>query len=233
MSELQKLIELQKIDSQLQEIRDLLGDLPTKVEELRAEEQTLVDNVSQGQNRLKEIEVEINKIKLLTAELNEKIDKYKNQLFKVTNNKQYDALMHEIDHLKEQLDQTETQEIELREERSQLEETTKSQSVNLESLQTDLHERMRKLEQMIAENDEQKTELEQQRTEQVTKISVSIMRRYDRIATARDGVAVVKLGNDACGGCGSRVPPQIAAEIKAGKGIHYCDVCSRFLYWTE
>lgn len=233
MSDLIKLVELQKIDRQLREIRDLLGDLPIKVEQLREEEQTLVGNVQHGKDRLKEIEIEINKLKLTTTEISENIEKYKNQLFQVTNNKQYDALMHEIDHLKTQLDSSETRELELFEEKSQLEEATKSQEVNLESLQTDLHERMRKLEHMIAENDEHKKELEEQRTTQVRKIPVIIMRRYTRIADARDGIAVVKLHNDACGGCGSRVPPQIAAEIKAGKGIITCDVCSRFLYWSE
>ena len=233
MNDLQNLIQLQKIDSQLQEITDLLGDLPAKVEKLRLEEQDLIGAVEQGELRLKAIDFEIGKLGLKEQEYIAKIDKYKNQLYLVTNNKQYDALMHEIDHLKNELDHFETSELELREEKSTLEEATKSKSMNLDSLRDDLHQRIAKLEEMIAENDEHKRELDQKRIEQVKEISASVMSRYERIYAARDGVVVVSLKGSACGGCGSLLTRQIAAEIKAGKDMKICDVCSRFLYWKE
>lgn len=233
MNDLKKLIELQEIDSQLQEIINLLGDLPSKVEKLRREEQELVSAVKEGEERLKAIDLEIGKLGLLEQDHNTKIDKYKNQLFLVTNNKQYDALMHEIDHLKNKLDLFETNDLELREEKSTLEETTKSKSMNLDSLRDDLHQRMAKLELMIAKNDKQKSTLDQKRATQVKEIPVSIMSRYERIYTARDGLAVVSLSDSACGGCGSVVPRQVVSEIKAGKELIICDVCSRFLYWKD
>ena len=59
------------------------------------------------------------------------------------------------------------------------------------------------------------------------------MSRYERLYTAREGIAVVRLSDSACGGCGSVVPRQIVAEIKAGKEMKTCDVCSRFLYWKD
>lgn len=233
MSDLQKIVQLQNIDDQLREISNLLGDLPEKVKELHQEEKELVETVEKGEARLKEIELEISKIGLQEAEYKEKIDKHKNQLFLVTNNKQYDALMHEIDHLKAELDQSETKELELREEQSELSESTKSKSMNLDSLREDLHERMGKLEKVIAESDDQKRELEEQRVSQVSGISAGIINKYERVFQARDGVAVVKMVGSACGGCGSVVPPQIVAEIKSRKGIKICDVCSRFIYYPE
>ncbi len=233
MSDLQNLVELQKIDSELQEINDLLGDLPAKVGQLHQEESALVNEVEQGEQRLKEIDLELSKNDLLEKESREKIEKLKNQLFLVTNNKQYDAITHETDHLKEELDKLETIELELREEKTALDETTKSKSLNLDSLRSDLHLRMGKLEKVIAQNDEQKQDLEQKRAEQIKVIPANMFSRYQRVYKARDGVAVVKLLGSACGGCGSVVPPQIATEIKAGVGIKICDVCSRFIYFDK
>ncbi|MFH1852120.1 MAG: hypothetical protein ABIA75_07215 [Candidatus Neomarinimicrobiota bacterium] len=233
MSDLKKLAGLQKIDTQLKKINDLLGDLPARVMTLKSEEQALIETLEQGKRRLKEIDLEIHKISVQEIDYTEKIDKYKNQLFLVTNNKQYDALMHEIDHLKAELDQSETHDLELREEKSTLEETTKSQELNLQSLSSDLLERRIKLERTIAESAEKKAELERQRQEQIQGISPAWLSRYERVLEARDGVAVVALSGSSCGGCGSGVPRQIVAEIKDGKGIRICDVCSRFLIGPE
>lgn len=233
MTDLQKLIQLQEIDSELKELNDLLGDLPAKVNNLRQEESNLEQSVADGENRLKEIELDLSKMELSETEIKEKIGKYKDQLYLVTNNKQYDALMHEIDHLKEELDQQETRDLELREEQTELQESTKSKAMTLKTLREDLRVRVDRLEKMIEESAEKKAALEERRNEQVSTISANIIARYHRVIQARHGMAVVNVEGTACGGCGSMVPPQIVAEVKAGKGIHNCDVCSRFLYWAE
>ncbi len=100
MSLIQQVIELQNIDSKLQYISELLGDLPIKVEELKDKEDSLIQSVENAKNRIKELDLELNKFDTQMIDFNTKIDKHKDQLFLVTSNKQYDALQHEIDHLK-------------------------------------------------------------------------------------------------------------------------------------
>ena len=100
MKTIEKIIELQKIDSQLQEIAELLGDLPVKVDKLKEEELSLTKSIDNGKNRLKELELNSSKLENQIKDINSKIEKHKDQLFLVTNNKQYDALQLEIDHLK-------------------------------------------------------------------------------------------------------------------------------------
>ena len=102
MSIIQQIVELQNIDSNLQEISELLGDLPVKVEELKDKEDSLVQSVKKAKERIKELNLELNKNETKMIDFKEKIDKHKDQLFLVTSNKQYDALQHEIDHLKRQ-----------------------------------------------------------------------------------------------------------------------------------
>ncbi len=233
MDTIHHLVELQKIDLELMELTDLLGDLPEKVNQLVAEEKSLKDEIENGKNRLKEISVELHKADVDVQDSIVKIDKLKDQLFLVTSNKQYDALMHEIDFLKEELNRYETIDLELMEEKAEREELVKSKEMTLETLSEDLGTRKTKLEKLIAETSNQKTALENKRKEKATFIDPNALKRYDRVRSVKRGIAVVAVDNNACGGCGAGLPPQIVADIKSGSGIRQCDVCTRFLYWEK
>ena len=233
MNSIQDLIELQKIDSQLAEIEELLGDLPIKVTELKNKEDSLTSDFERGKARLKEIALEQHKTELNLAEFKEKIDKLKDQLFLVTNNKQYDALMLEIDHLKENLDRNETTELELLEEKDQLAEQVKSQEQSLESLSKELSSKQVNLEQALAASSSEKKDLESRRKETAKDLNASVLARYNRILSARNGLAVVSLEGRSCGGCGAALPPQLVAEVKTLMTIQNCSICTRFLFWEK
>lgn len=230
---MRRMVELQEIDSKLLELRALLGDLPDKVEDLKRKEDSLISELNNGKSRLKEIGLEMNKAEHHLEDLKDKISRLKDQLFRVTNNRQYDALMHEIDHLKSSLDNYETRDIELMEEKGTLEETVKSQEKNLETLSKDLTERRENLEKMMAESAKEKKDLEAQRELKLKEIDPRLLPQYQRIAEARKGTAVVPVTDQACSGCGAVVPPQVVADIRAGTGIRTCDVCGRFLYYPD
>jgi len=233
MSVIQQIVELQQIDSELKDIAELLGDMPVKVDALKNEESSLIESVKDGKVRIKELDLELNKSDGQMADIKGKIDKHKDQLFLVTTNKQYDALQHEIDHHKGELDEIETKSLEFTEEKETLEERIKSEEENLGSLSKDLVERREKLEVLMNESSEEKTKLESKRNEQRGGIDNVTLARYDRIHKARKGLSVVLVEGSACGGCGAFVPPQIISEVRAGKGPHTCDSCSRFLYWES
>ncbi len=233
MNQIKALVAIQDIDTQLMDIEELLGDLPKKVAELVEEEEALKTNLSTGKNRIKEISVELQKIETDATAHRDKISEHKDQLFLVSNNKQYDALMHEIDFLKEELDTMETRELEILEEKSTLEDTVQLQEKSLETLTTDLKERREKLEQLMAETAEEKAQLEKAREEKAKDVPDNFLRQYNRVREARDGVAVIHIQSNACGGCGAFVPPQTLAEIKGGSILRTCDACNRFLYWKE
>ena len=230
---MEKLIELQGIDTKLRDLNDLLGDLPSKVEELDQQEETIKNSLVEQKDRLKELEVEMHKRDVSIAQINDKINKFKDQLFLVTNNKQYDALMLEIDHLKEQRATNETESIAFLEEKEALTESVESMESELGELSQNLRVRKEKLETAISQSAEEKTSLEQQRTEQVHGIDLNIVSVYDRIMKARDGLAVVHLSDSACGGCGAHIPAQTITEVRAKIVMHRCDVCGRFLYNQE
>ena len=227
---MEKLIELQGIDTKLRDLNDLLGDLPSKVDELNQQEESIKNSLVENKERMKELEVESHKGEVRIAEINDKVNKLKDQLFLVTNNKQYDALMHEMDHMKEKRTTIETETFSFLEEKETLTESVETMESELGSLSNDLTVRREKLESAISDSAEEKSILEQQRSEQVNGIDLNTVSIYNRVFEARGGLAVVNLSGNGCGGCGAHIPMQKVTEVRANTTIHRCDVCGRFLY---
>lgn len=225
------LVELQDIDSQLDDLNGLLGDLPKMVEELNEQESRLLSKIEEDKTRLKEINLSLKKSETANSEIQEKINKLTDQLFLVTNNKQYDALTNEIDHFKEQKDENDSHIISSMDEKEILEKSMNENETSLEDLKTDLGIRRKKLETALSETSEEKAALEKSRGEQISKIESSTIQIYTKVISARSGVAVVSLSGDACGGCGAALPIQMASEIRAAAAhTHRCDNCGRFVY---
>ena len=233
MSSIQNIMDLQNIDSELKEIEDLLGDLPLKVSALREEESSLIQSIGDGKERLQSIGLEINKLMGQIDDYNLKIDKQKDQLFLVTNNRQYDALQTEIDNHKSDLDLKENIILELTEEKEELEKKVQEEEENLDELSSDLIKRRERLEELIGESSEKKKKLEKERASHSSLIKENILMRYNKIYEARDGLAVVPITGSGCGGCGAFIPPQIISEVRAKKNFQNCESCSRFLCWSD
>ena len=230
---MEQLIELQGIDTKLKDLNDLLGDLPSKVQGLNEQEDSIKNSLVDNKERLKELEVELHKKEVNVSQLDGKVATLKDQLFLVTNNKQYDALMKEIDHLKEKKSALENESIELLEEKEQLLDSVESMETELKDLTEDLSKRREKLESAILESADEKSVLERERQDRIDKIDLNIVSVYDRVMGARDGLAVVHVEGTGCGGCGAHIPPQTVTEVRAETRIHRCDICGRFLYNQE
>lgn len=230
---MEHLVELQGIDTKLKDLNDLLGDLPSKVEGLNEQEESINNSLKNNKKRLKELEVELHKGEVFISQLDDKVNTLKDQLFLVTNNKQYDALMKEVDHIKNKKSDFENQAIEYLEEKENLMNSVETMEAELEDLSNDLSKRREKLETAILNSADEKSVLEKKRQDKIDKIDLNTISVYDKVMGARGGLAVVQLEGSGCGGCGSHIPPQTIAEVRAGEGIHRCDICGRFLYNQE
>ena len=224
-----RLVELQDIDSQLEDLNSLLGDLPKMVDELNEKENSLKDRVEADKVSLKEINLNSSKSEKVNSDIQEKINKLTDQLFLVTNNKQYDALTNEIEHLKEQKKENEELLISNLEEKETLEKNINENEASLEELKTDLDIRRNKLDEALSETADEKAALEDSRKKQVTEIDDNTMQVYNKVISARSGIAVVPLSGNSCGGCGAALPLQMVSEIRAGD-LHNCQSCGRFVY---
>jgi len=227
---LRALYSLQLVDSEIDKIRTLRGELPLEVQDLEDEVEGLETRIGNLRNELSELEKSIvGKNNEITAS-QALIKKYEEQQNNVRNNREYDSLSKEIEF--------QTLEIELcnkkiREFTVQVEE---KKEVMAEA-QTSLDERKRDLEGKKAEleditRDTQKEEetLTEKSEELQTRIEERLLTAYKRIRiNARNGLAVVSVQRDACGGCFNQIPPQRQLDIRSRKKIIVCEYCGRIL----
>ena len=110
-----------------------------------------------------------------------------------------------------------------------LEELANHLVTKFEKLKTDLDIRRNKLDEALSETADEKAALEDSRKKQVTEIDDNTMQVYNKVISARSGIAVVPLSGNSCGGCGAALPLQMVSEIRAGD-LHNCQSCGRFVY---
>jgi len=207
--QLQYLIRLQDIDNQLLELQQERGNLPETVERLRAEiEETthLLDlkreeQLNAGKERRRiENEVELAKVSL---------KKYQDQLFKVTTNREYDAITTEIESAKEVVSNGETRIIELLGQEEELTASIGELETRMEEIKSDYEVKDAELQEKIAETSDLEVGLQASRVKVVEQLAKPIYAHYERIHIAKeDGLGVAHVYNGACGGCFAAIPPQ-------------------------
>ena len=224
------LYELQKIDSQIDEINKIKGELPLEVQDLE-------DEIAGLNTRIGNIEAEMEELNALSKQRKREMDKaqiqianYKEQQNNVRNNREYDAISKEIEY----------QELEIEYARKRLKEYAAGLDTKKAALESakavadersvDLAAKRAELDGIEAETAEQTAELEAKAEVAKKKIDDRLLSAYMRIRkNVRNGLAVVTVRRDACGGCYNRIPPPRQADIRLGKKLIVCEYCGRIL----
>ena len=228
---LEQLIKLQEIDYRLLEIKDFMGDLPSTVETQEKEVETMGSDNKRKQNRIIKIEKEMRHSEREIEDMNTQMVKYKDQLYLVKSNKEYDSLNHEIDHIKANISESETQLLILIEEKESLEEIVKLNTSKIESITELLLSNRIELKSAMAETQHEKEKLVNNRNNLFKDIEPVKLSTYERIRQGREGVGMISIIGKACGGCYSQLPPQTVIEIKESTEIINCPSCSIMLFW--
>jgi len=227
---LQALNKLQKIHSKIDEINVLKGELPMEVSDLD-------DEITGLQTRLKNLDSEINTIEAEIAErkntinqAKELIKKYEKQQANVKNSREYDALTKEVEMNKLDIELNEKKIKEAttaREMKIQIQEQSKEEVAQKE---IELNKKKDELEHIIADTEKEEEELQKKVAKAEKNLDPHILSAYYRIRNNfRNGLAVVNVERNSCGGCFAVVPPQVQSEIKQAKKIIICEHCGRIL----
>ncbi len=231
---LKALQKLQNLDSSLDEIKKVRGDLPEEVRDLEDEIAGYETRVGKFESELGELENTISDKKQAVKDSEALIKKYEDQQMKVRNNREYDAITKEIElqQLEIQISEKKTKEayhlIELK--NKEIEET----KTLLSERNEDLTRKQEELEVIISESEEEERKLREDREKAVKGVDERLLYSYDRIRkNARNGLAVVHVKRDACGGCFNTVPPQRQVDIREKKKIIACEHCGRILADVE
>lgn len=224
------LYELQKIDSKIDGINKVKGELPLEVQDLE-------DEMAGMKTRIEHINAEIEELNSLTKQRKREVDQakimignYKEQQNNVRNNREYDAISKEIEYQELEIELAEKRLKEyaggIKAKKLQLEEA-ENQMMEREA---DLAAKKAELEGIEAETAPLVEEYGVQEAQAKEKIDERLLAAYERIRrNVRNGLAVVTVKRDACGGCFNRIPPQRQADIRQGKKIIVCEYCGRIL----
>ena len=228
---LDALFQLQKINSDIDKIRTIRGELPLEVQDLEDEVAGLQTRISNFESELKELETEISDRKNASKESESAILKYKEQQNNVRNNREYDSLSKEIEfqELEIKLHEKKTKEARFKvESKQEVLETAKQQ---LDFRTADLATKKAELDAIIAETQVDEDRLLKSSENAKKNIEERLLFAYDRLRTnAKNGLAVVPVDRDACGGCFNKIPAQRQLDIETKKKIIVCEHCGRILY---
>ena len=231
---LQALYKLQLVDSEIDKIRTLRGELPLEVQDLE-------DEVAGLETRITKLNDELSKLEeSVTTKNNEIIDslalikKYEDQQNNVKNNREYDSLSKEIEYqtLEIELCNKKIKEFALRKE-DKVKVADESKAI-FEELKADLESKKSELDTIVADTKKEEEALSKDSGKIEAFIEDRLITAYKRIrVNARNGLAIVSVQRDACGGCFNQIPPQRQLDIKSRKKIIVCEYCGRILVDDE
>ena len=227
---LQHLYELQRIDTEVDKIRTLRGELPLEVRDLEDELAGLETRLENLRTEIGEADKSVAQKKIEISKSEELIKKYSEQLDNVRNNREYDALSKEVEFQKLEIELQQKRIREAQKAKSEKEEALEIASRQYEEKKADLEAKKAELEDIIAETHKDEEELIKKSEQLSHNIEERLLTAYKRIrSNARNGLAVVTVDRDACGGCFNNIPPQRQLDIRSRKKIIVCEYCGRIL----
>lgn len=231
---LKTLYQLQQLLSQIDEIRVLRGELPLEVEDLENEIEGLRTRMENLTGEARDIRARINEMKTQTDLANTKLTDYRAQIDNVRNNREYEMLKKEIEY----------QELQLELFGKRIEDAQKAEATKQEAIQQtqqaidqhsiDLDAKKGELDTIVAETKAEEEKLADKAKSLEQCIEERLRTSFHRIrSNTRNGLGIVYVNRDACGGCFAKIPPQRQLDVRQRRKLIVCEYCGRILIDPE
>jgi uncharacterized protein len=228
------LFTLQQNDSKIDRIKIVRGELPLEVEDLEDEVAGLETRIDNYIQEIELLDKQITDKQLAIKESQALIKRYEEQQNNVRNNREYDALTKEIEFQSLEIQLAEKRIREFTAQLTMSKEEIENAQHELSDRRNDMEAKRSELTDIVAETELEEKELNNKSEQQQRLIEERLLIAYKRIRkNARNGLAVVPVERDACGGCFSYIPPQRQLDIKLHKKIIVCEFCGRILVDKE
>ena len=228
-----KLIELyslQQVDSKIDKIRIIRGELPLEVQDLEDEIAGMETRIEKYNEELDKYAKDIVGYKEKIKEATSLIKKYEEQQNNVRNNREYESLTKEIEYQSLDIQLCEKRINDCTKKSELIKISLGETNARLEERRSDLELKKNELSSIVEETEKEEAELMQRSKESEQLIEERLLTAYKRIRkNARNGLAVVQIERDACGGCFNKIPPQHQLDICMHKKIIVCEYCGRIL----
>lgn len=227
---LDALYALQKIDSQIDKIRTVRGELPLEVQDLEDEIAGLETRIKNLQDESKELDTDVADRKIAVKEAEAAIAKFKEQQNNVRNNREFESLAKEIEFQELEIKLHEKRSKEAKIKAVSKKEVLDEAKERLELRKGDLKVKQDELNEIVGETQKEEEALLIQSEKAKASIDQRLIAAYDRLRTnAKNGLAVVGVDRDSCGGCFNKIPPQRQLDIDTRKKVIVCEHCGRIL----
>jgi len=231
---LRALYSLQLVDSEIDKIKILRGELPLEVQDLEDEIAGLETRLSNLREEVVALDKSVQKKNIEISDAEGLIKKYEEQQKNVRNNREFDSLSKEIEYQNLEIELFNKK---IKEFNAQIEEkklVIKDSEATLADRKSDLDNKRSELDEIISDTQKEEEGLYKKLEKVQLIIEERLLTAYKRIrSNARNGLAVVPVQRDACGGCFNQIPPQRQLDIKSRKKIIVCEYCGRILVDDE
>lgn len=231
--QLQQLILLQKLDDEIAEHRKLLAEIPVQIDSERAELETKKKVLSIAKEEIDTLQKNRKAIESEVQGENDHMAKAKTKLPAVKTNKEYTAVLVEVDAFKERVTRLEDKELEIMEVLEEKQKKIPAIEKNCKDEEAHFQEYKAKKDGELDRMTKEMDPLIAKRESVISQIDKVMVQRYEKVAKSRGGQAVVSLPENICQGCFQHILPQMVIDIKVGESIHQCSSCLCFLYFEE
>ena len=231
---LKALYQLQTTLSKIDEIKTLRGKLPLEVQDLEDEIAGLSTRIDKIKSEVDELKSAIAGKRVEIEAAKASVEKYKSQQDNVRNNREYDFLTKEIEFQSLEMELCEKRIKEFTAEEQEKSEEIEKNTKALEERQKDLDQKKNELDEIIEETKQEEEKLRDKAKDLETKIEPRLLQSFKRIRkNSRNGLGIVYVQRDACGGCFNKIPPQRQLDIRSRKKIIVCEYCGRIMIDPE
>jgi predicted nucleic acid-binding Zn-ribbon protein len=231
--ELRVLIELQDLEQKIHSFQKEISETPNRIKTLQDElarfrqaHQERASHAAELQKRRRAFEGEVDLLRT-------KLSRLKDQLMAVKTNKEYTAMLHEIQGVEGQIRGEEDKILDAMEEAEQLERELKVADGELKGRESELQDGIRKLEGTIPVRESEVAKLLTEKSVMEERVAADLLSRYRQIADSRRGIALAEARDELCSACHVRIRPQVYANLRTTENIFYCDSCNRILFLRE
>jgi predicted nucleic acid-binding Zn-ribbon protein len=230
-AELSQLIELQELDLDIQRLTDRLSKIPVERDNIEKEFETHAAEFLAVKSKYEQTLIDRSQIESDLASAQEHHDKYKQDLMRVRNEKEYTTALREIDAAKKQISAYETEILKRMEELEKLEAEIKASEPDIERKRGEVDTLLATLNQEIEETNQTVASLRERRASLVSTISQDMLSTYERMARTRRGQALSAVRDGICSACRVKVRPKIFSDVRKGDILVTCESCGRILYY--
>jgi predicted nucleic acid-binding Zn-ribbon protein len=231
---LRLLYKLQKVDSQVDEIYLLRGELPLEVQDLEDDIEGLKSRIEKLEGEISRGEVTISDRKNEIIEDKAQIDKFNDDKNNVKNNREYDAITKEIEYKMLSIQAAEKNIADVTKLLAEKKIALAEAHELLSGRETDLVEKKKELDNIVADTKQQEDDLLKQSADIQSRIDERTLNAYKKVRSSfKNKLAVVTVKKGACGGCFNKIPPQREIDIESNKKIVVCEYCGRIIVSSE